>query len=386
MGNIRPHGRGWQLIYQVAGQRHWETIHVRDRTEAIRILKIREGEALDLRKPPEVVSSPTFNELARGVETDYQINRRRTLKDLRLRLKHLRVSFGEFVASEITGERVREYIVRRQREGAASGSINRELAALKRTLNLAVQAGRLHRVPEIPRLKEASPRQGFFEPEQFLGVLNVLPDHLRPVARFAYFTGWRLSEVVSLAWSQVELNARVLRLWPGTTKNDEGRVLPLEGELWDIIERQLNERPADCPWVFYRRLKRKPQRKCAGNGQEVNGTPPNWEPLRTFYKAWREACWLAGCPGMIFHDLRRTAVRNFRRAGLSEAEAMAITGHKTREVFERYNIMPEKDVKDAMWRAQAFLAGKLAECAQSVPAASPARNPVDCQPAGKSVG
>jgi hypothetical protein len=111
-------------------------------------------------------------------------------------------------------------------------------------------------------------------------------------------------------------------------------VLPLEGELSLIIDEQRMRRVEGCQWVFHRHGKR----------------------ILRFYKAWEKAKERAGCEGVLFHDFRRTAARNFRRAGLSESEAMAITGHKTAEIFRRYSIVAENDQRDAVWRAQAFIA------------------------------
>lgn len=71
------------------------------------------------------------------------------------------------------------------------------------------------------------------------------------------------------------------------------------------------------------------------------------KPILSLNKAWKAACVAAGCPGRIPHDLRRSAVRNLVRAGVSQTVAMKLTGHKTDSVFRRYDIVSPEDLRDA---------------------------------------
>jgi integrase len=233
----------------------------------------------------------------------------------------------------------------RQERRYSNGEINRELTTLKRILNLARQNGKLMHVLHVPMLKERNVRPGFFEREQYEAVVSKLPKELRPIVTFAYVTGWRInSEVLTLQWRNVDLKAGEVRLDVGATKNKAGRVVPLNAELRRLFEERLAEHRAlkakgvFTPWVFFRMVAK-------GRGGEKQP-----KPIRAFDKAWKAACIAAGCPGRIKHDFRRTACRNFIRRGVPETVAMRITGHKTRAVFDRYNIVSDADLRDAMLR------------------------------------
>jgi integrase len=313
-------------------------------TEAKTMLNNREGDVAKGIPITPKMGRLKFSEMAADVVNDYKANGRDSLGDLeRMLEKHILPFFGEARASAITTVEIRRYIARRQEEPSgrhgkgktANGTINRELTAIKRAFSLAAQAGNILVKPHIPMLKENNVRTGFFEREQFESVRDHLPEDVRPIATFAYITGWRIrSEVRFLQWPQVDLKAGVVRLEPGTTKNDEARIFPLTEDLRAVLEEQkaksdaLRKRGIICPWVFHRQGK----------------------PIKEFRRSWKSACKAAGVPGRIPHDFRRTAVRNLVRAGIPERVAMQMTGHKTRSVFERYNIVSEGDLFDAARR------------------------------------
>jgi len=335
MGSVYKRGNIWWVRYSRSGKDFYESSKSRKKTVAARLLKKREGAVAEGREAGASYERVRFEDLARDLVTDYRVNGRRSLQRTEDSLKHLRRHFGELRGPQITTAQVKEYTQTRLDEGAANGTVNRELAALKRMLRLGYQDDRVARIPYVPMLEESNVREGFFEPSEYVELLKALPAYLRPIVTFAYRTGWRKSEVLGLRWERVDLRQRLVTLTPDETKNKTARTIYLDDELLRLLRSQ-RLRAKDCPFVFHR------------NGQEI----------RDFRGAWARACKEAGLPGKMFHDFRRTAVRNLTRSGTQETVAMKFTGHKTRSVFDRYNITDEEDIKRAAERQHAYLSGQ----------------------------
>jgi integrase len=340
--------------------------------KARRMLRDREG---DVEKGVPIspdVGRITFDDASADLLNDYSINRKKTYDDARRRIrKHLSPFFGNRRMITITTTELRAFVTKRLADGTpvrqkrksgaeeegcrtdvprrpvSAGEINRELTVLKRMFSLAIQAGKLVHKPHFPMLRENNVRAGFFEREQYLAVQKHLPTSMQPVVTFAYVTGWRInSEVLPLQWRQVDLKAGEVRLDPGTTKNLEGRVFYLTSELKELLKGQ--RKAADriqrrkgmiVQHVFFHDVPTK--------SGDVGFWSGNAIAPSGFYHAWCRARIVAGCPGSIPHDFRRTAIRNMVRAGIPERVAMKLSGHKTRSVFDRYNVVSDGDLREA---------------------------------------
>ena len=336
MGRTYQRGNIWWIQYYGQGQLFRESTRSSLKSAATSLLKLREGEIGQGRLPALRAERTTFEELANLFLQDYHINGRKTLQRAQELVARLRKTFGRFRACRITSKHILDYIARRHSEGLANGTINRELAALKRMFRLASQQTPplVITTPHIPHLQENNTRQGFFTEDEFKVLRGVLPDHVKVPLIMAYWTGMRAGEILKLQWDQLGLERGLLRLEPGTTKNNQGRLVPLVMEateaLWKWKQRTLHRYPS-CPWV------------CHYRGKRLLNIPT---------KSWRKACQRVGLKGKLFHDLRRTAIRNMVRAGISERVAMAISGHKTRSVFDRYDIVSGADLIEARQRIE----------------------------------
>ena len=343
MGMLYRRGRIWWVKYYRNGKCFRESSKSHERSDGRRLLRKREGEISTGMFVGTQAERVHFEELAQDLLDEYQVNNKKSFIWVKRRINlHLMPFFGSFRAIDVTTERVRAYVIARQQASASNGSINRELAALKRMFNLAreMTPPKVARVPYIPMLKERNVRNGFFEHHDYLALQRELPDYLKPVLAFGYFTGAREGEILKLKWDQVDLEQHTAYLEPGSTKNDQPRTIPLAGELLETLKIQkaaCDQRCPICEHVFHRKGRR----------------------IVNFYRAWKSACKRACVSGRLFHDLRRSAVRNLVRAGVAERVAMAISGHKTRSVFDRYNIVVERDLHEAASRLEKHLAGSV---------------------------
>jgi len=363
----QPGSRFWWIRYRVDGR----TFRESTKSTSLRVA----GQRLD-RKQAELgagvftapdVKRTTFEDLAQIIRDDYRVNGRKSTETLETLINRLDQVFAGVRAASITPDRLTRYVSQRLDAGAAGSTVRNETNALKRAFRLAKRLGKVAQVPDFPTVRIADPRAGFFEREAFAAVLAQLPAALRAPITFAYLTGWRVpSEVLPLTWAQVDFVAGVVRLEIGTTKNKAARTFPFTvlPDLVELLERQRAivtglERALGrvIPHVFVRE-----------SGARI----------RDFYAAWHAACKRAavkrrgtmevvvfpellgrrpeGPSGRVPHDFRRTAVRNLVRAGVPERVAMQLTGHKTRAVFDRYNIVNEADLSEGVEKLARFFA------------------------------
>src|SRR5574341_1069956 len=256
MGRIYRRNKIYWIQYYGQGQLFRESTGSHLKSAAISLLKLREGEVSRGRSPTLKAEKTTFEELVALYLQDYQVNGRKTFGRAQELTDRLRETFGRFRACRITSEQLRSYIARRQSEDIANGTINRELAALKRMFRLASQQTPplVSSTPHIPHLQEHNVRQGFFTEEEYKLLRAALPDYVKIPLIIAYWTGMRAGEIVILRWEQVDLERGLLRLEPGTTKNGQGRLIPLVKEvieaLWQWKQRMLHRYPS-CPWVCH---------------------------------------------------------------------------------------------------------------------------------------
>jgi len=340
MGTIYKRGKVYWIQYYRNGKPYRESTKSKKEADAKRLLKKREGEISEGKLPGIYFDRVKFDELAEGFLRDYRINQRKSLDRAERSVGHLKRYFEGYRVPDITSPKIEGYIESRLEEGAANATINRELSALKRMLNIGARQTppKVDRVPYIPMLQENNTRKGFFEHAEFVALRDELPDYLKGFVTFAYKTGWRMSEITGLTWSQVDRDNGIVRLEVGETKNDDGRTVYLDDELQEVFNRQWELRKTSrklIPYVF------------PGN----NGN----EQIKDFRFSWNKACEDANISKRLFHDFRRTAVRNMVRSGIPEGVAMKISGHKTRSVFDRYNIVNDADLKLAAQKQEHYL-------------------------------
>jgi integrase len=309
------------------------------RAEAQRLLNTRlyqvdRGELFDTRK-----RGARIEELFLAMKENCLNNRR---EDAAARLawqweEHLKTVFANVLAANLTTDAVTGYTRQRQQEGAANATINRELSALRRMFKLGTQCTppKVRVVPHIPMLKEDNTRRGFVEDADFSRLAAEASElWLRTFLELAFTYGWRKGELLGLRVRQVNLPNRTIRLDPGTTKNRQGREVAMTGKVEELLRLAL-----------------------AGKGPEKFVlTRANGSRVRDFRTAWYNLCVRAGLGefvqgkyrGLIIHDLRRSAAKALRRAGVPESVIMATGGWKTAAMFRRYAIDSSADQRDAV--------------------------------------
>ena len=310
------------------------------------------------RRPAPV---PRMVDLEALLLRDYELHERRSVGRARAGLAHLGQYFSAVDPAKCY-DLTSRYVIRRRGAGAAAATIRYEVALLGRSLTLAARVGLISTRPYLARPTVQNARQGFLDHASMRSLLYCLPQPIRDAALFAYVTGWRRAEVFGLTWDRVDLRAGVARLDVGATKNGDGRAFPFgcHPRLRRMMERRALERRSGL-YVF---------------GRDHGGR------VVTFDRPWKMACRDAGVGHILFHDLRRSAVRNLERAGVPRSTAMALTGHRTENTYLRYAITNDRDLSRGV-RMLARLQGRGHDEEEGEESGGRgAREQADCQAVG----
>src|SRR5438093_6281098 len=309
----------WLKWIDAFGLTRYRSSGSKDRDVAENMLRDELKRKADGMSPAPDQRRTLVGDLLEALKNRYRVEGRRSLERLEAAVEHLLRMFRGVPAAQVKGADVLRYANLRLEENAWPATINRELAALRAAYRLGLDNDTIVAMPRIRLLPENNVRQGFAEARQIAVICRRLPPDLADAVQFVFITGWRSrSEVLPLKWAQVDFVGGFVRLEPGTTKNNEGRAFPLIPELRSLLERRQ---------AITRRCERAQARIITHVFHRRGG------PIKSLRRAWKTACREAGRPGLLLHDLRRSAVRNLERAGISRSVAMKLTGHKTEAVY-----------------------------------------------------
>lgn len=228
--------------------------------------------------------------------------------------------------------------VTRRKKAPTPQTLDHEVALLKRVLNYAVKCGRLplNPIAGVSLLRVPNVRRSVIDETEFNALLTAAEAWLKPILLMAFDTGMREREVLDLRWEQVKLKDGVIELAPQDTKAEDARTVVLSGR----VLAALRALPRGLP------------------GTALFANPATGKPWNDIRKGFRRACKSAGITGLWFHDLRRSFVTKARKAGVPESVVMRMSGHRTRKVFERYNIVNTDDLRAAVARIEAATAAE----------------------------
>lgn len=340
-----------------------------NRRKAEAMAKKLEADLLNGHQPLDY-ANVAYTELMKDLITNYKNNGKKSLDRLGRSLLHLDRVFGGWKVSDITTNAVRNYTKERLSQTKPNGksyanaTINRELAALKAALNLGRKGGKLAVVPYIEMLKENNVRRGYVNQNQFDTLAEHLPRYIRYYVRFCYLTGMRREEVAGLTWANLNKEKLEIRLEGTSTKSGEPRIIPLVGEIKNLIQ-------------FMHMMRTDALKHGQPFTDHIFPNRSGIGPIKDFRYVWNKACresglgygyrmstsyvnkWKDQFPsGPLLHDMRRSFATNATEAGIPEKVVQEIGGWKTTSTFKRYQIVQKEHIKAALEKQENYLRAK----------------------------
>jgi integrase len=325
-------GRVWWIEWYQEGQRIRERIGPNKAAGEQRL-----SEVLTARTEGRYIKKSTdsrvrFKDLATRYLELSEVRAKRSYNRDRELIANLLPHFGDKLLKDVTPALVETYRQKRLSEPSRRtpqtltkpATVNREVACLKTIFNKAVKNGKAEKnqAQGVKHLKENNERDRILSPEEYTRLLAHSSAWLKPIIKLAYYTAMRQGEILNLTWSQVDLKEGFIRLRPEDTKTNEGRLVPLNREMVEMFKAM----PWGLPGV----------RVFSYRGKAFGSS---------FQKASETARKQAGIEDFTFHDLRHTAINNWRLQGHDYFRIMAASGHKTMHVFKRYNTVNKEELR-----------------------------------------
>jgi integrase len=324
-------GRVYWIEFYQAGQRRRERIGPNKEAAEQRLREVLTArtEGRYIQKSPDARN--LFKDLAAWYLELPEVKAKRSYDRDCWAIKNLLPPFGDRLLKDITPAMVEAYKQKRLAEpsgrtptkSTAPATVNREMAVFTTIFKKAIKNGKAEKNPAqgVKLLKENNERDRLLSPEEYMLLLAHCPEHVKPIVKVAYHTAMRQGEILGLTWGQVDLKGGFIKLTPGMCKTNEGRLVPLTLDLVKMFKAM----PRGLPGV----------RVFTYRGRGIGA-------IKT---AFNVAVKRAGIEGFCFHDLRHTAINNWRLAGHDYFRIMAATGHKTMIVFKRYNTVSREELR-----------------------------------------
>ncbi len=293
------------------------------------------------------LANMTFKELAKWYLELDKVKEKKSHWRKEINLKQFNEVYGDVVVANLKPVDIEGYQARRLKEGRALSTIDQEVGEVKTMIRKAWENDKVddktlkkfNRVGKLLKNRNANARDRILSLEEFERLMEELPAHANQVLATAFYTGMRKEEILGLTWDRVDLKNRVIRLEAQHTKDAEPRNVPILEPLYEILKAVPRRIHHDYVFTY------------AG------------KPIKDVRTALRNACEKAEIPygrakedGFIFHDIRHTFNTYMQKAGVREKVIMEITGHSTREMFDRYTTVDSQDTRQAMDRFREFIA------------------------------